>query len=950
MLLAAILLTHAGIASAQLYQGPAAGSITGGVSVTTDNFTDEPPIISGAPFIVKGMENEYSFQELPPYRNTVKPTGPEGSNFVLDESSMNGGDNSSNILLKNFPGVPRTNFIPPDASIAAGPTHIVGGVNSTFRIWDKNGNVLKTISASSWLASLGLGIGGTVSDPKVLYDHFSKRWIMSWITPPIGPLAYDVISISDDSIPLGTWYNFAMRTDLNGSTPEDLWRDYQGVGYDANAIYITGNGFTISGSNFRYSTIRVFNKSQLYSNNAGPVSWFDLWDIRDASNQGINFGIRPSITYGNPGEYYFLCNSNSGGTYVSLYKMVNPLTNPSMTGVAVPVIQYSSPPPSGQLGTTATITSGGSAAFRNEPVYRNGHLFAVHAVRYENSYAAVKYYKFNVSSNTAVQDITFGAPGFFYSFPAVSVDRNENIMISFSRSATTEYIGAGFTSRASTDPPDFFNPSSLLQPGKGTYINTGQSNRWGDYMGTWLDPANEEDFWIMTEYADLQNLWGVWVGNTRIAPFQSARLFTNKDTLKFGNIEVNTASDTQTVILRNYGNSNLVINSVQSSASDFRIVSLPPLPASLPFNDSAIMKIVFKPATAGTRTDSIRIASNDASAPNFYIGLRGKGYAINPVQAQQIYAVTGAVSSGALLKIDPATGSASSVGLTGITQFNGVSIRPSTNQIYAVVSASQVSQLYRVNASGGDAYILAGIPAPNLRGIAFDLNDDLYCASTDGKLFRYYLSSGDTDYVGNTGISSLFGISINPVSRELWGIASTGGVYRINKQNGSSQLVGNTNNSPNPDIAFARNGSLYGISGIGVAVNKLLRIDTTSGNATVIGTNTGFSGINGISISPEVVGISQIGQAIPSEFSLRQNYPNPFNPSTVIEFDMKTSGAATLKVFDALGREVRTIHEGFTGAGSYRYEFNSNGLPSGVYYYSFRAGKFFSVRKFVILK
>ncbi len=937
------------VSYAQLYQGPEAGSITGGVMVTTDNFTDEPLSDPNAPFIVKGQKNEFVPVEIPPYKNRVLPTGPEGSNFVLDQSALGGESDSPSILLRNFPGVPRTNFIPPDASIAAGPTHVVGGVNSTFRIWDKQGNVLKTITGSAWLASIGLGIGGTVSDPKVVYDHFSKRWIMSWITPPIGPRAYDVISISDDSIPLGTWYNFAMRTDLNGNTPVDLWRDYQGVGYDANAIYITGNGFTLSSSSFRYSTLRIINKSQLYTNNGGPVSWYDMWDLRDPSNQGTNFGIRPTITYGNPNEYYLLCNSNSGGTYVSLYKLINPLSNPSMTGVAIPVVQYSSPPASGQLGTTATITSGGSSAFRSEPVYRNGHLYAVHAVR-NDLYSGLKYYKLNVATNTAVQDISFGAPEFYYSFPAISVDKNENTMLSFSRSATTEYIGAGYTTRTANDPVNFLNPSSLLQAGKGTYVNVGSSNRWGDYMGSWLDPANEEDFWIMTEYADLQNLWGVWVGNARIAPYQSARIFVSKDTLKFGNVEVNTVSDTQKIVIRNYGNTNLIVNSIQSSNNEFRILNAPALPANIAFNDSLVLRAVFFATSSGIKNDSLRISSNDAITPNLYLGFRGKGYVINPVQANTIYAVTGAQSNAALLTVNSQTGAATSVGLTGLAQLNGLSIRPSNNQMYAVISSAPATQLYRVNSVQGDAYSAASIPAPNIRGIAFDINDDLYCSSIDGKLYKYYLQSGDTDFVGNTSIPSLFGLSINPVNRTLWGISSAGGVYKINKETGSSQLVGNTGNSPNTDIAFSKTGTLYGVTGVSVSINKLLRIDTTSGSGSVIGTNTGFAGINGIAISPEVVGIYSNSEQVPESYSLKQNYPNPFNPVTSIVYDLKFAGNVSLKVYDALGRSVATLVNQYQPAGSYRFVFEAGKLSSGVYFYSLKTDNFSAVKRMVLLK
>ena len=132
--------------------------------------------------------------------------------------------------------------------------------------------------------------------------------------------------------------------------------------------------------------------------------------------------------------------------------------------------------------------------------------------------------------------------------------------------------------------------------------------------------------------------------------------------------------------------------------------------------------------------------------------------------------------------------------------------------MYAVLSSAPATQLFRVNASQGDAYSVSSIPAPNIRGIAFDINDDLFCSSIDGKLYKYYLSTGDTDYIGNTAVPSLFGLSINPVNRTLWGISAAGGVYKINKETGTSQLVGNTGNTPNPDIAFSKTGVLYGLS------------------------------------------------------------------------------------------------------------------------------------------
>ena len=63
--------------------------------------------------------------------------------------------NGGSVLLNKFQGYTATNAIPPDPTMAVGPNHIVALVNgfpSFFRIFDKQGNILKTISVSSWFA------------------------------------------------------------------------------------------------------------------------------------------------------------------------------------------------------------------------------------------------------------------------------------------------------------------------------------------------------------------------------------------------------------------------------------------------------------------------------------------------------------------------------------------------------------------------------------------------------------------------------------------------------------------------------------------------------------------------------------------------------------------------------------------------------------------------------
>jgi hypothetical protein len=84
---------------------------------------------------------------------------------------------------------------------------------------------------------------------------------------------------------------------------------------------------------------------------------------------------------------------------------------------------------------------------------------------------------------------------------------------------------------------------------------------------------------------------------------------------------------------------------------------------------------------------------------------------------------------------------------------------------------------------------------------------------------------------------------------------------------------------------------------------------------------------------------------------LYQNYPNPFNPSTRINWQSNVSSWQTIKLFDALGREVETIIDEYKEAGyhSSSYSVNSE-LPSGIYFYQLRINADSDTKKMIVLK
>lgn len=91
-------------------------------------------------------------------------------------------------------------------------------------------------------------------------------------------------------------------------------------------------------------------------------------------------------------------------------------------------------------------------------------------------------------------------------------------------------------------------------------------------------------------------------------------------------------------------------------------------------------------------------------------------------------------------------------------------------------------------------------------------------------------------------------------------------------------------------------------------------------------------------------------QTVPDGYSLFQNYPNPFNPSTVIQFEVPRSGFVTLKVYDVLGRLVRTLVNKVEQPGSYTVTFDAPDLASGVYFYRLEAGTFTQTKKLMLIR
>ncbi len=94
---------------------------------------------------------------------------------------------------------------------------------------------------------------------------------------------------------------------------------------------------------------------------------------------------------------------------------------------------------------------------------------------------------------------------------------------------------------------------------------------------------------------------------------------------------------------------------------------------------------------------------------------------------------------------------------------------------------------------------------------------------------------------------------------------------------------------------------------------------------------------------------------IPTAFNVFQNYPNPFNPSTTISYAIPQQSNVLIKIYDMLGREVKTLVSEEQMPGVYNVLWNGDNnsgdnVATGIYLYRVVADNNVQVKKMILLK
>jgi len=443
------------------------------------------------------------------------------------------GNRSSRGPMLNFEGVGNeSGGYPADPNGDVGPDHYVQGVNSSFGVWDKNGNMLygPVDYNTIWESFPGPWDDLHWGDPVFKYDQLADRWVIISMAFNFNFQApfYTMVAVSVGPDPLGEYYCYAFEFDKINDYPKlAVWPD----GY-----YITYNMDDYDGGwIYYYSLVTVVDReSMLAGETEITMIEFQIPDpdierffplATDMKGDSIPDDAPCYIVYvddHDPGDPWHL--------WLDVYEFQTDwdvpgnsqftLTDQMDLGNFVPMVDYG--PGAPQLGSdinviTIPVYLMYPATYRNFGDYEV--IVCCHTM-WDGDIHYVKWYELrNEGSGWYMYQTGNYAPGDEHRYmPSITMNANGDIALGYSISSEEIYPSIRFTGRRAEDSLGVMTFQELeLYNGlnyASSFDNNYQLNRWGDYSSMMVDPSDDSTFWYNNMYTTASSSPGNWA--TRI--------------------------------------------------------------------------------------------------------------------------------------------------------------------------------------------------------------------------------------------------------------------------------------------------------------------------------------------------------------------------------------------------------------------------------------------------
>lgn len=500
----------------------------------------QKPLLTGVPAAVEAKRKAVA------QHNSNAPTAQQLLTERGTGVAANVAPNTSG-LVNSFQGQGDTcGCQPPDMALAASPNWVLQGVNTSFAVYSTSGSLQsgwpKTAQAFFGIPNTSCGTTPFLSDPRAFYDPNDQRFFVAMlevegaagISPSCALQSTYWIAVSQTNNPTGTW--IVNKVDM--TLGQQAIADYTEFGFDAQAVYFSGNMFSTDGNSFLYAET-VFGSKAGFENGSVNLHSFTNFQANGVVVDTVQPVMAEAHNYSGPNVGYLInsFNINSGGGQCStscsgvvLWAIANPASGtPTISSVIVSTRTYTMPPQADEPGCAACIETL-DTRISATPIFRDGLInFAletgvgngtqtVPGVLWGQILPTVN----DAGAITTAAKIQTGILAFHgdvaASFGALMPDADGNLFMVFELMSSTINPKVEYVSRRTSNLAGFFHDTgNTLRVGDAPYtIDTSNSKRWGDYEAASYDGFNNDKVWVAGEFAAANGDWSTWIGSTQM--------------------------------------------------------------------------------------------------------------------------------------------------------------------------------------------------------------------------------------------------------------------------------------------------------------------------------------------------------------------------------------------------------------------------------------------------
>jgi hypothetical protein len=411
---------------------------------------------------VRGVRNEKRNRPMTKFAGGVPQRKAVATAATIDPPPIAGGFENASSGRVN----------PADAGGAVGPNHVVAALNTGIIVQTREGKIRSQLSLNQFWSGSTRDL---TYDPRVSYDPLFDRWVTVAIDD--GHTVLVAASVTGD--PLGEWHRYSLKLKQNSDIIE------------FTRLALTRDTITVVTEYVSFSSCIVLSiqKSDLYAGGASvPVKVDD--------SHGSSSMVVPVDSPDSDVEY--LLTAHFAGS-ISIRNLEWPQWQ-NMTSK----IDWDPGWFFAKQRDSGNELDFGFDELTNA-VMRNGVIYTVMMIGVPDTRGrtALLWSKINPQTRTIIEQGVIDDGTTYYGFPSLAVNRHGAMLISYSTSSRIEYPSARYVF---IDAQGRQSREAVIKEGNWSINDT---DRWGDYTTTVVDPTDDSMFWTLQMYADTGH-WATW--------------------------------------------------------------------------------------------------------------------------------------------------------------------------------------------------------------------------------------------------------------------------------------------------------------------------------------------------------------------------------------------------------------------------------------------------------